>query len=217
MSNRKQRAKIKGQGYLFIGTLAATVFAFPAFAEMKVDIAPDAIPVFQQIAEMEQEKILLQLEKERAQLMLEMDRMAVEQARLRGDLESDKNAAALEKLEQANEKLESEKEALKDQIERLKASSGSVKETAVPQKKQNLEQDDSIDAGIAARYRLIDIVGAGRQLQATVEDLKTGQRKKVWAGRPIDEYEVRSVSLDDGVVFVKDGVSESLNVGGGKE
>jgi hypothetical protein len=50
-------------------------------------------------------------------------------------------------------------------------------------------------------------------LQATLEDLGNGQRKKIWAGKSIDGYDIKSISLDDGVIFAKDGETMSLNLG----
>jgi type II secretory pathway component PulC len=60
---------------------------------------------------------------------------------------------------------------------------------------------------------LVDIIGAGKQLQATVEDTGSGQRKKLSVGKTLDGYTIKSISLDDGVVFLKDGRTETLNIG----
>ena len=55
--------------------------------------------------------------------------------------------------------------------------------------------------------------GAGSQLQATVQDLANGQNKKLTVGKELDGYKVKSISLDEGVVFVRDGDIQTLNVG----
>ena len=77
-----------------------------------------------------------------------------------------------------------------------------------------IEQDVS-DILFSDQYRLINVVGAGSQLQATIEDLTTGQTRKLTVGKALDGYTVKSISLDEGVVFVNaDGNTQNLNVGG---
>ena len=230
MSNKKrQETRDKRQVSLVIAVMSA-LLVMPAFAEDDFDagvppneqpVAYQAVemegprPVFQQIAELEQEKILLQLEKEKAQIMLDLDRMAAEQSRIRNELNgtSNKAEAELRKLEAEREKLEAERENLR------KAAERASEPREVPVVSAPVREERAIEAafGLSEKYRLIDIIGTGRQLQATLEDLKTGQKKKVWAGREIDGYEVRSISLDDGVVFEKDGEIEMLGVVMGKE
>ena len=58
----------------------------------------------------------------------------------------------------------------------------------------------------------MNVIGAGSQLQATVEDLSTGQTKRISVGKTLDGYTVKSISLDDGVVFEKDGETQNLNI-----
>ena len=65
---------------------------------------------------------------------------------------------------------------------------------------------------IQDKYRLIEIVGAGRQLLATVEDNATGQRKKISVGKDLDGYRIDSVSLDEGVIMSKDGETATLGI-----
>ena len=77
--------------------------------------------------------------------------------------------------------------------------------------------DDAENMEIAKKYRLVNVVGAGAQLQATVEDLGSGQTKRIGVGKTLDGLRVKSISLDDGVVFVdKDGKTQNLNVSNGK-
>ena len=77
------------------------------------------------------------------------------------------------------------------------------------------EEEPEID--ITKKYRLVNVVGAGSQLQATVEDLNTGQSKRISVGKSLDGLTVKSISLYDGVVFVdKDGITQNLNVSSGK-
>lgn len=199
----------KNWKFILVAVISA-ILARPAMAEeVSIDdgMPVGDRPVFVQIAELEQEKILLQLEKDRAQLMLDLDRMAAEQARIRGELDGSGSAAAARELADERAKLEQEREAMRRQSE---TSAERPAPAPTPQKEEKAPAK-----GIAERYKLIDIVGAGRQLQATLEDTKTGQRKKVWVGKEIDGYEVRSISLDDGVVFEKDGEIEALGATGG--
>lgn len=198
--------------------LIALAFAAPAKAEVEL-AEPDARPVFQQIADLEQERVLLQLEKEKAQLSLELDRIAVEQARLRNDMErmSGREDEEAQRLELERQKLEQERDRLAAQREKMEDQARSTREAPAAAKPAPVAAEPAAETSVSKRYRLVEIVGVGRQLQATLEDLGTGQRKKVWAGREIDGYSVQSVSLDDGVVFVRDGVSESLNISGGRE
>ena len=80
---------------------------------------------------------------------------------------------------------------------------------------KSAEEDAEID--IAKKYRLVNVVGAGAQLQATVEDLNTGQSKRISVGKSLDGLTVKSISLYDGVVFVdKNGDTQNLNVSNGK-
>ncbi|MCL2757721.1 MAG: hypothetical protein FWE64_00160 [Alphaproteobacteria bacterium] len=214
-----------------IAALCAALFAMPASAEFDFDdfldvdvLAGPTVPVFQQIADLEQERILLQLEKEKMQLVLDLDRMAVEQARLRADEDRLSGHADEEvrRLEIENQRITREKERLVDQNERLEERLREAREQRQEPREQPVaaarqaEAEETERVPIAQRFRLLEIVGAGRQLQATVEDLSNGQRRRVWVGRGIDGYDIKSVSLDDGVVFVKDGVAESLTMASGR-
>ena len=70
---------------------------------------------------------------------------------------------------------------------------------------------------ITKKYRLVNVIGAGAQLQATVEDLNTGQSRRISVGKALDGLTVKSISLYDGVVFVdSQGKSQNLNVSSGK-
>ena len=63
---------------------------------------------------------------------------------------------------------------------------------------------------------MVNVIGAGSQLQATVEDLSTGQSKRISVGKNLDGLTVKSISLYDGVVFAdKDGTTQNLNVSNG--
>ena len=70
---------------------------------------------------------------------------------------------------------------------------------------------------IAKSYRLVNVIGVGSQLQATVENLATKQTKRISVGKKLDDFSVKSISLEDGVVFVtQDGSTQTLNVTTGK-
>ena len=167
--------------------------------------------LFQQITDLEQEKVLMQLEKERAQLDLELDRLAAEKIKLhmeidtlsgRAEQQQQELDAAKAKLEAETAKLEREKQALENGNSAPRVASKSASAS-----------DDSSDIKIDEKYKLVNVFGVGNQLQATVADLKTGQNKKVSVGRSLDGFTVKSISLDDGIVFVSpSGTIQALNV-----
>jgi type IV pilus biogenesis protein PilP len=170
--------------------------------------------LFQQITELEQEKVLMQLEKERAQLNLDLDRLAAEKIKLNMEIDTLSGRAEQQqqefetermRLETEAKRLEREKEALDNQ------ESEPVKSTT--SQKSYIAEEKSQDAGIEKNYKLLNVFGAGSQLQATIQDLSSGQNKRLSVGKTLDGYKVKSISLDDGVVFVKDGETETLNIG----
>jgi type IV pilus biogenesis protein PilP len=76
-----------------------------------------------------------------------------------------------------------------------------------PQPKQQQSQ------AFSGKYKLVNVIGADNQLQATVEEIATGQSKRLAVGKEIDGYTVKSISLNEGIVFEKDGETETLNIG----
>ena len=191
-------------------------------AEMDM-ISADAIDayqvegsLFQQITDLEQEKVLMQLEKERAQLDLELDRLAAEKIKLHMEIDTLSGRAEAQQQEFETERAKLEAEAAK--LAREKAALESAAENPPAQRttrSANIPDDEGEDTVVLAdHYRLVSVFGAGNQLQATVQDLATGQTKRVSVGKMLDGFLVQSISLDDGVVFVRDGVAQNLNVGG---
>lgn len=171
--------------------------------------------LFQRIADLEQEKVLMQLEKERAQLQLDLERLAAEQKKLQ--MESDAMESRAEeqkaKLEADRLQLIAEKEKLEQQKTRLAQQATVTSSQSNDAQPRVIASEPEPIAALSQKYRLLNVMGAGSQLQATIEDLSTGQRKKISAGRTLDGYDIRSISLDEGVTFVKDGVVETLSVG----
>jgi septal ring factor EnvC (AmiA/AmiB activator) len=173
--------------------------------------------LFQRIADLEQEKVLMQLEKEKSQLQLDLERLAAEQKKLQMESEAMDSRAEEQhaKLESDRLILIAEQEKLEQQRQRL-AQQVAVSETAgnaaAPAAQQVLREETQ-PVVLSQKYRLLNVMGAGNQLQATVEDLSTGQRKKISAGRTLDGYNIRSISLDEGVTFTRDGEIETLSVG----
>lgn len=169
--------------------------------------------LFQKITDLEQDKVLMQLEKERAQLDLELDRLAADKIKLHMEIDTLEGRA-----EEQQQALISERERLDadaKKLEKERNSSSSSSSDAAPKKKSAPAAED-VQTEIGNKYRLVDIIGAGNQLQATIEDLNNGQRKKISVGRNIDGYNIKSISLDEGVVFTKDGETETLNIGKSK-
>ena len=198
------------------GTVRADDFDVDNEMDMVAADAIDAYQVegslFQQITDLEQEKILMQLEKERAQLDLELDRLAAEKIKLHMEIDtlSGRAEAAQQEIETERAKLEAEAARLQKEKESIQAA------TAAPVTTSNNTSRAVENDSIADVFRLINVIGAGSQLQATVEDLNTGQTKRIRVGTAVNGFAVKSISLDDGIVFVKDGETQTLNIGGGR-
>ena len=233
------RNKIKFiSGVLFSVFMFMPMYAFAADAETDVaasddvDIAAqmeavsaDAVAaynpagsVFQQITDLEQEKVLMELEKERAQLDLELDRLAAEKIKLHMEIDELSGRAeqqqqelenAQAKLETEAARLEREKEELEAQTEELEARRATYTAvTSAPAATEAAAPAVNFDD----QYRLVNVIGAGSQLQATIENLSTGQNKTISVGKVVDGYTVQSISLDDGVVFSNGADVQALNV-----
>lgn len=222
---------------VFFATIAGVIMTGQSFAAMATDEVVEDIDVemdnvsaaavedyqidgslFQQITDLEQEKVLMQLEKERAQLDLDLDRLAAEKIKLHMEIDalSGRAEAQQQELETEMAKLEAEAARLAREKESLEnaASEKTIAQTAKPVSTATVEEESEIKLG--ERFKLVNVIGAGSQLQATVVDLKSGQNKRVSVGRSLDGWVVKSISLDDGVIFTKDGKTQTLNVTNGK-
>ena len=165
--------------------------------------------LFEKITTLEQEKVVAQLEKERAQLDLDLDRLNAERIKLQMELDTLSGRA-----EQQQHELEAAKTQLDIQTEKLKRQMSALDEEPVattnvsaraPEKKE--------ESSVSKKYKLINVVGMGNQLQATLEEISTGQNKRIAVGKKLDGYTVKSISLNEGIIFEKDGTTESLNIG----
>lgn len=170
--------------------------------------------LFQRITDLEQEKILMQLEKERAQLDLELDRLAAEKIKLHMEIDTLSGRAEEQQaaFEAERAKLEAEAARLAREKKALEEDSTSVTTSTRRTTSRAQVEEENNDEPLSDKYRLIEIVGMGNQLQATVEDINGGQRKKISVGKKLDNYTVQSISLDEGVVFTKDGVTQTLSI-----
>ena len=128
----------------------------------------------------------------------------------------------IEKLSRENTQLQNQNAEVNNNLNTLKNLYNiSLKQVEELQKQQqekskkqyddNVEQEDS--SQLSNKYKLINVIGVGNQLQATIEDIASGQNKRISVGKQLTGYTVKSISLNDGIVFEKDGVSENLNVG----
>ncbi len=167
--------------------------------------------MFQQITTLEQEKVLMQLEKERAQLDLDLDRLAAEKIKLSMEIDtlSGRSEQQQKELDVERARLEAEEEKIQRERENLANQSVADTNTKTVAQKQAKATPEN---GIADSYKLVNVLGAGSQLQATLEDLSTGQNKRVSVGKTIAGFTVKSISLDEGVVFEKDGETQMLNI-----
>ena len=185
------------------------------------EVAMDAIEnyspdgsLFQQITDLEQEKILMQLEKERAQLDLELDRLAAEKIKLHMEIDTLSGRAEQQQQEIETQKAKLEAEAAR--IEREKESWLAETEKRAARPVAVVTETETPSVNIGQKYRLVNVVGAGGQLQATVEDLTSGQTKRITVGKTLDGLTVKSISVYDGVVFSDDnGTTQTLNVRNG--
>jgi type IV pilus biogenesis protein PilP len=161
--------------------------------------------LFEKITVLEQEKVVAQLEKERAQLDLDLERLNAERIKLQIELDTLSGRA-----EQQQQELEAAKAQLEIQTEKLKKQMNTVnEEPEVVAKVQEKKEESSV----SKKYKLINIVGIDNQLQATIEEIPSGQNKRIAVGKELDGYIVKSISLNEGIIFEKDGETESLNVG----
>ena len=173
--------------------------------------------LFQQITDLEQEKVLMQLEKERAQLDLELDRLAAEKIKLHMEIDtlSGRAEQQQQEIETQKAKLEAEAARIEHEKESWLAEMKTDNMRTAAAAERATSESSSVDIG--GKYRLVNVVGAGSQLQATVEDLSSGQTKRVSVGKTLDGLTVRSISIDEGIVFVgKDGETQNLNISNGK-
>ena len=207
----------------FVCGLVATGVSYAAEDELLVDIDMEAVSadavanydvdssVFKQITDLEQEKVLMQLEKERAQLDLDLDRLAAEKIKLHMEIDalSGRAEAQQQELETQMAKLEAESARLAREKEALESEpvSKAVQSASVSASQKTEEENP-----ITKKYKLINVIGAGSQLQATLADLATGQNKRISVGKVLDGYVVKSISLDEGVVLVRGKDTQTLNV-----
>ena len=181
--------------------------------------------LFQQITDLEQEKVLMELEKERAQLDLDLDRLAAEKIKLQMEMDTLSGRAEQEQQILQNEKSKLEAEAARIENEKRALAAAAAADVATtdttsntiaaqPKKKAVLKKQtaEELEEDISTMYKLVNVMGAGNQLQATLSDLETGQTKRVSVGKKINGFTVKSISLEDGVVFTKDGETQNLNI-----
>lgn len=170
--------------------------------------------VFQRIVDLEQEKLIMQLETERIRMGLELDRLNREKMKMQKELEgaSEPVGQRSADMEMVKAEIEAQTEQLKKQIEALQKKQEEQKTEVFVEKFEEVEEEPKVSR-VTSKYKLINVIGIGNQLQATIEDITTGQNKRIAVGKKLDGYTVKSISLNDGIVLEKDGLSESLNVG----
>ncbi|MBR3511034.1 MAG: hypothetical protein IKN73_03150 [Alphaproteobacteria bacterium] len=177
------------------------------------EISADAInnyemsgSLFEKITNLEQEKVVMQLEKERAQLDLELERLNAEKIKLQMELDtlSGRAEQQQQELEVAKAQLEAQSEQIKRQREQLDEE---------PEEKPVEKVSKKQSGPIYDSYKLVNVIGVGNELQATIEEVSTGQNKRIAVGKNVDGYVVKSISLNEGIVFEKDGETVTLNIG----
>ena len=222
-----QNKKVLLFGLVLSGALSNAFAAVDVVETVDVDmeeVSADAVAnydvtgsLFQQITDLEQEKVFMQLEKERAQLDLELDRLAAEKIKLHMEIDTLSGRAEQQQQEIETQKAKLEAEAARIEREKESWLADIEKEKNSPADISSKVAEAAPEIDITQKYRLVNVIGAGSQLQATVEDLSTGQSKRISVGKNLDGLTVKSISLYDGVVFAdKDGTTQNLNVSNGK-
>ena len=227
IENREERIERKknGIGISILYSLFSILLLAPqARAEddfVDVELYDAENSVFQKIADLEQEKVLLQLEKERAQLQLDLDRLAAESTRLAREQDNDDAARAAAETEIEKQKLAIEQERAKFEEQKKRAADDAAKKAepvaaavakSAPAEKESAEPAEEPD-NISEKYGLLEIIGAGNQLFATLQDSGTGRQKKISVGKTLDGHIVKSISIDDGIELEKDGEIFTISVG----
>lgn len=170
--------------------------------------------LFEKITNLEQEKVVLQLEKERAQLDLELERLNAEKIKLQMELDTLSGRAEQQQkeLQVAKAQLDAQTEQIKRQREKLdeeEYEEDMFYKKTEPTKKQKKTEDSDI----ASKYKLVNVIGVGNELQATIEETSSGQTRRIAVGKFVDGYIVKSISLNDGIVLDKNGETEILSIG----
>ena len=211
--------------FVFVGGFVATGASF-ADDELLVDVDMEDVSaaavaaydvngsVFKQITDLEQEKILMQLEKEKAQLDLDLDRLAAEKIKLHMEIDALSGRAETQQQELETQIAKLEVEAAKIERERAELEeAANEQESSSPRSSSSVNSVATTEENpISKKYKLVNVIGAGSQLQATVTDLTTGQNKRIAVGKSLDGFVVKSISLDEGVVLVRGGEKQTLNV-----
>ena len=118
--------------------------------------------LFQQITDLEQEKVLMQLEKERAQLDLELDRLAAEKIKLHMEIDTLSGRAEQQqqeietqkaKLEAEAARIEKEKETLLSEV----AEEKSARESGVTKKDVSPKPETDIKFNTKTENLLVDM------------------------------------------------------------
>lgn len=172
--------------------------------------------LFERITDLEQDKVVMQLEAERIKMDLQLDELNAKKMKMQMELDelAGKASQKEQELEAIKAQLEEQTEQLRRQVEALEKRENTPPPVERHEPVQQVVQEKPVQTvPVINKYRLINIVGLGNQLQATVEDLATGQNKRISVGKQLDGYTVKSISLNDGIVFEKDGYSENLNSG----
>ena len=169
---------------VLFGGFVATNMSYAA-QEINVDIDMEEVSanavanydvngsVFQQITDLEQEKVLMQLEKERAQLDLDLDRLAAEKIKLHMEIDalSGRAETQQQELETQMAKLEAEAARLEKEKQALESESTTKTTPVTTSAKATVKETNEEENPISKKYKLVNVIGAGSQLQATIADL----------------------------------------------
>ncbi|MDR0449022.1 MAG: hypothetical protein LBG89_00990 [Rickettsiales bacterium] len=192
--------------YLIAALLSA--LAAPVFADdINLDEFDAEGSVFLRITALEQDKVLMRLEKERAQLALDLSRIEAEKSRLAGSESAPAGDASAELAAQFDEerrKMNEELERFRRQLDEVKTAPREPADAPARAADVAAASDDG-EFDIADHYRLVHITGTEGNLKAMVEIVANGHRQRVGEGHAFDGFVVQGISSGDGVRLERDG------------
>lgn len=168
--------------------------------------------LFERITNLEQEKIIVQLETERAKMDLDLEKLNAERSKIQNTAESKQLEIKIQELEAEKEQMAQMRQEMEQQIAQVRQQVENIRENQNIDGAEVVTPKPAEQYSVANKYQILNIIGVGNQVQATIKDLSSGQNRRIAVGNFIDGHRIKSISLNEGIVFEKDGFSENLNI-----
>ncbi len=183
--------------------------------------------LFQKIVDLEQQKLLLKLEKEQTQMELDLKKLQADKLAFQReqdkinqnqDFEKRKAEESQKKLEEEKKKLEEEKKYIEEQKSSINKSLADI---ASKQKTLNSKpaspvvvSSNSGKENISSSYRIKDILGAGGMYSVVLEGIPNNQVRKLSKGQMLPNgYKITKIQPIEGkVTFEKDDDVQELSI-----